>query len=729
MNISLVPIQERVTLWRQTYPSLLGCKVKGNGDCLFHSVQIAATIHDDIKTMRKKCYQALLQAQQQQILHIPPKIDLSSIIQSKSWNNIPGDFMIYGLALAYQLQIRVFTFTGDGTQGNILLITPSSYTQSISLQLDSESSHYDALIPPENSQAIQSCNQAFKPYHETKETHLLARCNETKEQLIQILRHRGIDEFSLQTFTEPQLCALYAAFQADPHENFTISPAEMRSLWRDISFSINLKYIVQESSKVKPFTDFLSEQNTIFYDIQANTSFDIVAIQNHTNIQQTIQKFIKYLLAQSTDWTYKNTYKSEAAGIPAILTSLNDSLTFEPLSKGAYSRTYITRANFANQLPVAILKVALRANREINKGVILHEMAIGYALNQLQLGNIWFTYLYGGFFCDMSTDSGKICIGKYTPSFNTTVAMSFQEYIPVSIEQSGRVTVATLLDFPKQYSATVTSDQIVNVFNQVFVQVATALYFAQSQYKFMHFDLHSKNVLMRKSPPEIESLPYPIEITDENNNLLFEHTFYYVRYIPCIIDYGMSVATVQDEEGQDVILINRWPCEHKPIQAASMISLGNGSYDEKYFLPIWDFFVYLASVLFEPLMEKNISRFPQAMRDACVIMINQWFPYLKKRLFEYGGAKRNDQIQPTYHSILTKFINQREYTYEACMEMGEIFGGPQYNEKKEFVKYTFPITQNMSAAEGYYGFFRNVNEKELIYWLQSWKFYSQQYHS
>jgi len=131
--------------------------------------------------------------------------------------------------------------------------------------------------------------------------------------------------------------------------------------------------------------------------------------------------------------------------------------------------------------PFGIMKFA----KQEGQGEIVHEIAIGYVLNYLRQYIPSFAYMYGGFYCNRQAANAKVLSCQDAPALNMIVAMNMQQFVFDGDE----------LEAQKHSIHTIRQMMI-----SVFLQVAHALNVAQKAFKYMHFDLHGSNVLVRKIP-------------------------------------------------------------------------------------------------------------------------------------------------------------------------------------------------------------------------------------
>lgn len=243
-----------------------------------------------------------------------------------------------------------------------------------------------------------------------------------------------------------------------------------------------------------------------------------------------------------------------------------------------------------------VVKDETAANiRSLRESILIHEVAIGYALNQYRhkLGN-WFMFTYAAFLNDLGKANDKI-------EETTMSVMVLQQY----------VNGGGLLKLVEGLSV----DQVYDLVHHVFLQMACALHLAQTSVAFVHYDLHYDNVLLRtsKSPQKLVLAfddGFEVEVDD-------------VTVVPTIIDYGYAVCKVNK------LLMNHWPCEDTNI-----ISCGNGTHTE-WFLPLFDMYRYVTCVLCL-LVSDDVRRDDvSACARACRRLRDKWLPYF----VEHGGGK------------------------------------------------------------------------------------------
>ena len=152
---------------------------------------------------------------------------------------------------------------------------------------------------------------------------------------------------------------------------------------------------------------------------------------------------------------------------------------------------------------------------------LLHEILVGLILNNIRNHLPCFTYTYGGIFCGYPTED-KLKINDYDglcgPGDFHSILIT--ENIPGNL---------TLADFIK--NTTVSEDEK----DKVLLMIAFALDEANRRYKFIHGDLHSKNVMVR-TLNKVRDFSF---VYVDNSSDLYNITIK-TKYVPMIIDYGRS---------------------------------------------------------------------------------------------------------------------------------------------------------------------------------------------
>lgn len=170
--------------------------------------------------------------------------------------------------------------------------------------------------------------------------------------------------------------------------------------------------------------------------------------------------------------------------------------------------------------PIATLKYAVKSGDEFAFHNIVHELAVGLALNTLKEFVPNFMYTWGGFVCSPPQRGPQLAVPtgsvKYSYTFNKICSNSQNEPQVMIMNEfvSGRSLDAMLGEI--SYSE----------LRVILFQLACALDYAQKQLSFIHNDLHPGNVL-------VKVLEYPFTFT--YNGMEIE-----TNLLPVIIDYGYA---------------------------------------------------------------------------------------------------------------------------------------------------------------------------------------------
>jgi hypothetical protein len=158
----------------------------------------------------------------------------------------------------------------------------------------------------------------------------------------------------------------------------------------------------------------------------------------------------------------------------------------------------------------------LKLQKGLLKENLLNEIAVGLILNEMRDYLPCFMYMYGGFFCGYPSDEemkqgfSALCTNNSDPH-----ACMVSEWIP---------NIGSFFDFvndPLQR----TEDK-----EKVFLLLCFAMDEAFQRYKFVHGDLHAKNILIRKF-----DTPQELKFKYKKQDLKIT-----TQYVPVVIDYGAS---------------------------------------------------------------------------------------------------------------------------------------------------------------------------------------------
>ena len=216
--------------------------------------------------------------------------------------------------------------------------------------------------------------------------------------------------------------------------------------------------------------------------------------------------------------------------------------------------------------PFSVLKYS---NSQENEEII-NELAIGFALNTLRGTIPYFSYTYGGFYCTTQASKNKLL--TCTSEDDDLVAMSLQQFV-----KDGTSLDKLLL---KMYDDGKDKDEILKTLKDVMIQVGYALMMAQKEYKYVHFDLHADNVILRKLPT-----PTTIELRlNDNKKVKLQN----VKYYPTIIDFGKNALTLPNKTFISTI--------STPMENPEMIDDLNSD-KKNYFVSGFDIYRYVTCVL------------------------------------------------------------------------------------------------------------------------------------
>jgi hypothetical protein len=204
---------------------------------------------------------------------------------------------------------------------------------------------------------------------------------------------------------------------------------------------------------------------------------------------------------------------------------------------------------------ICVLKIAKGNAKE--DADLFHELAVGLALNILRKKVANFMYVWGGFYCKRPLQKSLQC-GSTNPDKITTLAL---------FELIEGKELAEWAKSDAKFNS-------VNVYGVV-MQVACALALAQQEFKFMHYDLHGGNILVRKLKTKEE---FTIEFGKRSITVKS-------RYVPQLIDYGMSSMIINGK-----FVTSRFSEKIKTIE--NVVDL-QGS-PKEYFMSLYDIWRYVS---------------------------------------------------------------------------------------------------------------------------------------
>ena len=254
--------------------------------------------------------------------------------------------------------------------------------------------------------------------------------------------------------------------------------------------------------------------------------------------------------------------------------------------------------------PFVVLKNVKRPSEiyqdELLQSMVLHEAAIGLALNLYRsiLGPA-FVYTYG-------------CIVVRNLSIPSDQSYFRTDILTLNQYAQGK----TLIEWVNR-SKNKTSQRIVDLVHQVFLQVAWTLWKAQEICGFIHFDLHNANVCCRATPV---LLPQTWIFEEKGDKI--EKTVDKVYCCPIILDLGQAIL-----KNENVWLYNRWK-----LKESNILQLGNGTHLDPS-LPLFDLYRYTTSVLIELASTGN-----SVLNEACNVLRRRWLGF-------WRGLKLTDEFQ------------------------------------------------------------------------------------
>jgi hypothetical protein len=191
---------------------------------------------------------------------------------------------------------------------------------------------------------------------------------------------------------------------------------------------------------------------------------------------------------------------------------------------------------------------------------IIHEIAVGYALNTLRNRIPYFAYMYGGFYGTRIANNATSLKCKDDPTPATLTSYNIQQHVHGVEFESFEWDVK----------------ELDTILYQLFLQIAYALYVAQRDLRYMHFDLHGGNVLVRRIQKQ------QLAIVGESFDTHIDACI-----LPMIIDYGTNTCVAND----------MFLCSGYEFQYPGMLKeLRNHS--NEYFIPGYDIYRYFMFTLF-----------------------------------------------------------------------------------------------------------------------------------
>jgi hypothetical protein len=173
---------------------------------------------------------------------------------------------------------------------------------------------------------------------------------------------------------------------------------------------------------------------------------------------------------------------------------------------------YAMKADFDRAKDMFVLKTS--RSSENDKGMV-HELYVGFILNQLRAYIPNFAYVFGGFSCSIPIFDDKSVI-SWCNNKNPVQYVLYENIVPsISMKE-----LCKFCSFSK--------------FLNIYLQVLYSIRLAHNMFDFTHYDLHTDNVLIRQigNGTDLFSIPY----STENSKIEYILT----DRIATIIDYGLS---------------------------------------------------------------------------------------------------------------------------------------------------------------------------------------------
>jgi hypothetical protein len=347
-----------------------------------------------------------------------------------------------------------------------------------------------------------------------------------------------------------------------------IRPQEFTKLMRDNNYNNNFKYVTKVMNSLPKCTTFIGASSKeydaairqveqILKDEQAG-KYALATVKDSQN-----QLYLQCVVRDILDLSKHSGHNNEER-VQMLTDRIKDYFSIQKFSQGANGKVYWvwlqTKDKKIIKPALGVMKLSLKQGT----GELMHELAIGFALNTLKPVLPNFTFMYGGFYCSESQSSSSSMASISCPELknkNNLTTLIIQQNIP-SAKPINKIDLT-----PKQYEIT---------FNETILQLAHVLRVAQKRLKFQHNDLHDENVLLRQIPKSV------FDLKGDKYNIRLHG----VTEIPVIIDYGFTVVTV---DGM-IICDGNKPSSPKWIQDQSCYS--------DYLVTGFDLYRYFYTCLF-----------------------------------------------------------------------------------------------------------------------------------
>jgi hypothetical protein len=464
------------------------------------------------------------------------------------------------------------------------------------------------------------------------------KCDATESQILRRLKTSGCSNPDLKRLSYPELCKLNAVYNDTVIETKTKIPSSDQ-VYFDAEFALtNLAYLRYSAEQVQEckieLESAATRLNNCFETKESfqRCLFPRVASARDLEIQTQFHCILRDIIERSTNFQYHNVPKSKSRGIKAVTELLHRFIDpIKLISTGQFSKVYLGSLR-KFQAPFVIIKTS---NNEKSvkyvPGIVLHELAVGYALNTIRrFTGSSFTYFYGGFYCGATTGQYATSLSQNKPDTAFVCEQTLPNVTSFSIQQliPQGVTLSTLLT---QLKTETSSSRIFDTVHHVFIQVAQALWVAQHELKFMHFDLHGNNVLITPTAP------YDLKFTFGGRDV---HQVTSINSFVTLIDYGHSVCTAKMNNQQkevEVVLNNCWPIDD-PKKNVMLIG-ARAKTTNDYFLPLLDLFRYITFAI-----AVNWGKVSKHVDTALVKLRSVWLTFIKQTL-ETSDMQQNRYVK------------------------------------------------------------------------------------
>lgn len=292
----------------------------------------------------------------------------------------------------------------------------------------------------------------------------------------------------------------------------SVRPREVTSMMRNVKYRANYESVAKLSQQIQKECTELNLTNV--------SSEELLRLSKEAKLNFTdytyIRKFQCALMAILS--SVQRTEIANTEGIPVLDMIVED--YFNPIQKfgreSANGAAYKVGWEGVEEW-ISVMKIAKGSAKE--DADLFHELAVGLALNKLRAEVPYFMYVWGGFYCERPKNTQLSCHS----------------------EDKDKITTLALFEliYGKELDEWMKSGEMTpNECIEVVLQVAYAIYLAQKNFKFMHFDLHGGNVLVRKLPQKVT---FELKLT--NGDIIKIKT----KFIPQLIDYGMSSMLIDQK--------------------------------------------------------------------------------------------------------------------------------------------------------------------------------------